>query len=620
MANILDRINCCSDVKKLNKKETLQLCDEIRAVLTDTVSKTGGHLASNLGTVELTVALHRVFDCPKDSIIFDVGHQGYTHKLLTGRSKEFSTLRSKNGLSGFPKPSESDCDPFIEGHSSTSISSAIGLARANLIRRNTKSKVLAVIGDGSFSGGMVYEAINNIDKSLTNLVVILNDNSMSISKSVGAVARYLLRLRSGVKYSNFKRSVQTALEKAPIIGKPIVNTLLKSKSAIRRAMYDGTFFEEMGFHYLGPVDGHDLDELVRILKNIKDLEGPILLHVITTKGKGFAPAEENPGAYHGVGQFDLEDGNPDISLADSFSNAFGQKLNRLAQKDSKICAITAAMKYGTGLQYFYKAHKDRFFDVGIAEQHAVTFSAGLAKGGLKPVFAVYSTFLQRAFDQLSQDVSIDSLNVMLAVDRAGLVGEDGETHQGLFDVMMLGSLNGFRVASPCNYNELDYYLEKLINVKGPTAVRYPRGKEDERLHEYKATTNDYDLIKLSDKNDLLFITYGREFAEVYEAAKKLNEDGVCCDVLKLNMILPINKDAVNDSKKYNKVYFFEESARRGGLGEEFSDALYSLGYDGAFKLFAVNTPIVRQASVEEQLAENELDALSIYKNIMKDNK
>ncbi len=620
MADILDKIGSSSDVKKLNKREMLQLCDDIRSTLTETVSKTGGHLASNLGTVELTVALHRIFDCPSDSIIFDVGHQSYTHKLLTGRRKSFETLRSKDGLAGFPKPSESECDPFIEGHSSTSISSAIGLARANLIRKNTKSKVIAVIGDGAFTGGMVYEAINNIDKSLTNLVVILNDNSMSISKSVGAVARYLLRLRSGVKYSNFKRNVQTALEKTPVIGKPIANTLLKSKSAIRRAMYDGTFFEEMGFHYLGPVDGHDLDELIRILKNIKDLEGPILLHTITTKGKGFAPAEENPGAYHGVGQFDLEDGNPDISLADSFSNAFGQKLNKLAQKDSKICAITAAMKYGTGLQYFYKAHKERFFDVGIAEQHAVTFSAGLAKGGLKPVFAVYSTFLQRAFDQLSQDVSMDSLNVMLAIDRAGFVGEDGETHQGLFDVMMLGSLNGFRVASPCNYNELEYYLEKLLSVKGPTAVRYPRGKEDERLKDYKVTTNDYDLICLNKKSKLLLVTYGREFAEVNEAAERLNKAGIACDVLKLNMILPLSKEAVTEAKKYDKVYFFEESARRGGLGEECSDVLYSFGYSGRYKLYAVNTPIVRQASVEEQLRENELDAETIFENVIKDNK
>lgn len=620
MANILDRIDGSADVKKLNNKELLELCGEIRELLTETVSKTGGHLASNLGTVELTVALHKAFDCPDDSIIFDVGHQSYTHKLLTGRREAFSSLRSKDGMAGFPKPAESDCDPFIEGHSSTSISSAIGLAKANLLRKNTRSKVVAVIGDGSFTGGMVYEAINNIDKSLSNLVVILNDNSMSISKSVGAVARYLLRLRSGVKYSNFKRNVQTALEKTPLIGKPIANTLLKSKSAIRRAMYDGTFFEEMGFHYLGPIDGHDLPLLTKILNNVKGLDGPILLHVITTKGKGFAPAEENPGAYHGVGQFDLEEGNPDISLADSFSNVFGQKLNKLALKDSRICAVTAAMKYGTGLQYFYKSHKERFFDVGIAEQHAVTFSAGLAKGGMKPVFAVYSTFLQRAFDQLSQDVSMDSLNVMLAIDRAGLVGEDGETHQGLFDVMMLGSLNGFRVASPCNYAELEFWLEKLLNVKGPTAIRYPRGKEDARLSDYKVTTKDFDHIKYSNKAKTLLITYGREFAEVDEAARKLNDAGVPCDVLKLNLILPANKEAAEAAMKYKRVYFFEEGARRGGLGEEGSDLLYSLGYDGEYKLFAINSPIVRQARVEEQLKENGLDAESIFNTILKENK
>lgn len=619
MSSILDGIKKCADVRNLNIKELTSLCGEIREELVDTVSKTGGHLASNLGTVELTVALHKVFRCPKDTIIFDVGHQCYTHKLLTGRKNDFSKLRQKGGISGFPKPAESETDPFVVGHSSTSISSAIGLARAKQYLGD-KSKVVAVIGDGSFTGGMVYEAINNIDKTLTNLVVILNDNSMSISKSVGSVARYLLRLRSGVKYSNFKRKVQSALENTPIIGKPIVNAMLKSKSAIRRAMYDGTFFEEMGFHYLGPVDGHNIDELVRILSNIKELDGPILLHTITVKGKGFALAEENPGAYHGVGQFDVEEGNPDISQSDSFSNVFGQKLCKLADKDAKICAVTAAMKYGTGLQYFYKNHKERFFDVGIAEQHAVTFCGGLAKGGMKPVFAVYSTFLQRAFDQLSQDVSMDSLNVMLAVDRAGLVGDDGETHQGLFDVMMLGSLNGFRVASPCNYKELEYWLEKLFHTKGATAIRYPRGKEDERVSEYKISTNDYDLISHSDGASVLIVTYGREFAEALEASEKLNSLGIKCDILKLNLILPLNKDAVISALSYKSVFFFEEGVRRGGLGEEFSDQLCSNNFDGKYKLYAINSPLVSQASVHEQLKENSLDCGSIVKIIQEANR
>ncbi len=619
MSSILDGIKKCADVRNLNIKELTSLCGEIREELVDTVSKTGGHLASNLGTVELTVALHKVFRCPKDTIIFDVGHQCYTHKLLTGRKNDFSKLRQKGGISGFPKPAESETDPFVVGHSSTSISSAIGLARAKQYLGD-KSKVVAVIGDGSFTGGMVYEAINNIDKTLTNLVVILNDNSMSISKSVGSVARYLLRLRSGVKYSNFKRKVQSALENTPIIGKPIVNAMLKSKSAIRRAMYDGTFFEEMGFHYLGPVDGHNIDELVRILSNIKELDGPILLHTITVKGKGFALAEENPGAYHGVGQFDVEEGNPDISQSDSFSNVFGQKLCKLADKDAKICAVTAAMKYGTGLQYFYKNHKERFFDVGIAEQHAVTFCGGLAKGGMKPVFAVYSTFLQRAFDQLSQDVSMDSLNVMLAVDRAGLVGDDGETHQGLFDVMMLGSLNGFRVASPSNYKELEYWLEKLFHTKGATAIRYPRGKEDERVSEYKISTNDYDLISRSDGASVLIVTYGREFAEALEASEKLNSLGIKCDILKLNLILPLNKDAVISALSYKSVFFFEEGVRRGGLGEEFSDQLCSNNFDGKYKLYAINSPLVSQASVHEQLKENSLDCGSIVKIIQEANR
>ncbi len=470
MESLLDRIQSPSDVKQLNSDQLEALCGEIRTLLIDTISHTGGHLASNLGVVELTVALHRVFDCPRDSIVFDVGHQCYTHKLLTGRQAHFDHLRKRGGPAGFPKPSESDCDPFIAGHSGTALSSALGLARAKQLAGD-ESKTIAIIGDGSFVNGMAYEAINNLDKTLKNLIVVLNDNEMSISKSVGTLAEYLLYLRTDYNYSHFKQTIQNVLLKIKVVGPWIADKLLKSKSAIRRSIYKGTLFEELGFNYVGPVDGHDLGDLCRILENVRQLEGPVLLHVITVKGKGFALAEENPGAYHGVGKFDLEHGNPDISLADSFSNIFGKRLCTLGYEDERICAVTAAMKYATGLNYFAKSHPARFFDVGIAEEHAVTFCAGLARGGRKPIFTVYSTFFFFFFDQHIHDVSLSGADVMLAIDRAGLVGDDGETHQGLFDTAMLSAIKGFTVASPSNYAELEWWLEELVKRDGPRAER-----------------------------------------------------------------------------------------------------------------------------------------------------
>ncbi|MEA4911610.1 MAG: 1-deoxy-D-xylulose-5-phosphate synthase [Oscillospiraceae bacterium] len=611
---LLEKVNGPSDIKQYDVKQLRTLCAEIRRTLIQTVSRTGGHLASNLGTVELTVALHKVFDCPKDTILFDVGPQCYTHKLLTGRRAAFSTLRQEDGLSGFPKPYESDCDPFIVGHSSTAMSSAIGLARAKLLCGDP-SKVIAVVGDGSFAGGMVYEAINNIDDSLKNLIVVLNDNEMSISKSVGSIASYLLQLRTGAAYSNLKKRVQTALERLPLLGPPITHALLTSKSVIRRALYDGTLFEELGFHYLGPVDGHDVGELCRILGNIKELDGPILLHTMTVKGKGYTLAEENPGAYHGVGHFDIEEGNPDISLSDSFSNEFGKALCVEAETDGRICAVTAAMKYGTGLQYFYKKFKERFFDVGIAEQHAVTFCAGLAKGGMHPVFAVYSTFLQRAFDQLSQDVYINNEDVLLAVDRAGLVGDDGETHQGLYDVPLLRLLGGFVVASPSNYDELRHWLRVLMRDSGPRALRYPRGSEDSRVKHYACTGRAWDILEPSAEAKALLITYGREFAEVYEAREALAQQGIPCAVLKLTKILPLSPDAVRTAQAYDTVFFFEESALSGGIGELFGEQLRAAGYHGGYHNVAVGNTIVQQASVVSQLRRFGLDAGSIIKTV-----
>ncbi len=611
MEALLAQIREPGDLKKLNRDQLEALCGEIRALLIDTISRNGGHLASNLGVVELTVALHRVFDCPRDSILFDVGHQCYTHKLLTGRQDRFALLRKRGGPAGFPKPSESDCDPFIAGHSGTALSGALGLARAKQLTGDD-SKTIAVIGDGSFGNGMVYEAINNLDRTLKNLIVVLNDNEMSISKSVGTLAEYLLYLRTDYNYSNFKRKVQQGLQRIRVVGPWLEDKLLKSKSAIRRSIYQGTLFEELGFKYVGPVDGHDLGDLCRILENVKQLEGPILLHVNTVKGKGFALAEENPGAYHGVGKFDLELGNPDISLADSFSNSFGKKLCALGERDGRICAVTAAMKYATGLHYFAKRFPSRFFDVGIAEEHAVTFCAGLARGGQKPVFTVYSTFLQRAYDQLIHDVSLCGADVMLAVDRAGLVGDDGETHQGLFDAAMLSSIEGFTVASPANYAELEWWLEELAQRDGPRAIRYPRGADDPQIAGYAASGAPYDLLLHGKRRaKRLFVTYGREFAQVRRACALLDKRRCACDILKLNLIAPLDEEAVKIAAEYDKIVFAEEGVRRGGIAEHFLAALNGRRYGGVYRICAVENPIVSHDTVEQQLRSLRLDAASL---------
>ncbi|MBQ5412748.1 MAG: 1-deoxy-D-xylulose-5-phosphate synthase [Oscillospiraceae bacterium] len=612
MSDFLKSINSPEDLRKLSLSQRKELCSEIRDVMIDTVSKTGGHLASNLGIVELTVALHTVFDCPKDTFIFDVGHQCYVHKLLTGRNDMFGTLRQKDGISGFPKPSESRYDSFVEGHASTSISQAIGLAHAKMLSGD-HSKTIAVIGDGSFTGGLAFEAMNNLDPGMDDLIVVLNDNSMSISKSVGSVSNYLLRLRTSSGYLKVKKNVRDTIEHVPVLGQHVSNFIRNSKTALRRSIFGGTLFEELGFNYVGPIDGHDLSELELFFRNLKNStgNGPTFVHVITKKGKGYPLAEENPAAYHGVSKFDVDRGNPDISLADSFSNTFGRTLAELSQRDSRICAVTAAMKYATGLQYFAHLHPDRFFDVGIAEQHAVIMSAGLAKGGQKPVFAVYSTFLQRAMDQLIHDVSLDDIDLLLAVDRAGLVGEDGETHQGLYDAAMLSSIGVFRVVSPSNYRELIWWLTKLIGEKGARAIRYPRGKEDPSLSSYRCTGMDFDMIG-EERGDLLFVTYGREFANVLKAQELLKAQGIDTSVLKLNVIAPLPQGAVSAAMPFAKIIFAEEGIKTGGIGEQMISALAERGHRGRALVRAVDTNLVRQASPVEQIAQFGLDAEALF--------
>lgn len=470
---ILDQISCSRNLKGLSNEELIKLCEEIREKIITTVSKNGGHLASNLGVVELTVALHTVFDCPKDQIVWDVGHQCYTHKMLTGRLDKIDTIRTKGGLSGFQRRDESICDPLSTGHSSTSISSAFGLAAAKNLKGEDGS-VIAVIGDGALSGGLAYEGMNNAGSFKRNFIVILNDNKMSISRNVGSMARYLSAIRMRSTYLKAKNVVDAILVKIPVLGDFMKKIILKSKSALKKLINNGTIFEGMGFKYFGPIDGHDIKKLIKVLTIAKNWDRPILIHINTVKGKGYHYAEKNPKAFHGTSGFDVKNGLKSIPKSD-FSSVFGRELFNLAKDDARICAITAAMKLGTGLSYFARNFKNRFFDVGIAEEHAVTFAGGLSAGGMLPVFAVYSTFLQRSYDQIIHDVSLQNLKVVFAIDRAGIVGEDGETHQGIFDVALLNTIPGSVIYAPSYFDEVSGMLKKAFyEGSGIAAIRYPR--------------------------------------------------------------------------------------------------------------------------------------------------
>lgn len=612
----LEELSLPKDLKKLSIPQCISLCREIRDILINTVAENGGHLASNLGTVELTMALHRVFCSPYDKIVWDVGHQAYTHKLLTGRLNEFSTLRTEGGISGFAKPSESEHDIFISGHSSNSISAACGIAKAMRLRGDSHN-VIAVVGDGAFTGGMVYEGLNNAGKSDDNLIVILNDNEMSISKNVGALARYLSSLRGRKAYVEVKKSVENVLDRTPVVGKPVKELMLASKDAVRWLLYHSngqpagaTMFENLGFVYLGPVDGHDLKSLEETLEAAKAAKKPVLIHVNTVKGKGYRPAEKNPGAFHGLAPKAMLQGDPEIISSDSFSAVFGSELAKLGASDKRICAITAAMKYGTGLNRFADVCPDRFFDVGIAEQHAVTFAAGLAVSGMIPVFAVYSSFLQRGYDQLIHDAAISRTHIVLGIDRAGIVGEDGETHQGLFDVPMLTCIPNITVYSPSDYNELRLCLRKaLYDTPSVAAVRYPRGSES-GIAKMKLDENN---MLCYEKNDgkCLVIGYGRTGATVCEAVR----DGhLNADVLKLVRIFPLESYVIDLCLGYDRIIVFEESLQSGGIGEHITAALAQRGHKGDIRINAIHG-FVKQAKTESVLKRFSLDKEGIEKKI-----
>lgn len=611
---ILSTIKSPKDVKALNDVETKELCAEIREKLIDVVSVNGGHLAPNLGIVELTVALHKSFNAPKDSIVWDVGHQGYVHKMLTGRYEKIDTIRQKDGLAGFPKRSESVYDVFNAGHSSTSISAAYGIARGKQLK-NDNSYTIAVIGDGSFTGGLAYEGLNNAGRYKKNFIVILNDNKMSISNNVGAMAMNLSHMRIKPSYIRIKRRTEIILTHIPIVGNFFKKVLKRSKSKLKNLIYKNTLFDFLGYTYLGPIDGHDLDELESAMEAAKHYNEPVLIHVVTKKGKGYEPAENHPKEFHGIGSFDIETGEP-LSSSKGFSYKFGKYLCKMASSDKNICAITAAMTLGTGLSDFSKNYKNRFFDVGIAEEHAVTFACGLATKGIIPFFAVYSTFLQRAYDQLIHDAAIQHLHIVVCVDRAGIVGDDGETHQGLFDVSMLNSIPGAEIYSPCYFSELKHSLKAAAYMcDGLAAVRYPRGGELYKPEDLDNTSINFDVYGTG---DITLITYGRLFSYACKAKEILANQGINIKIIKLCRIKPIDTKAVKEAAKSSKVFFFEESLLAGGIGESFGYELKKQSFNGFYKIHAIKDTFVQHQTVEQALAEYMLDENGMV-NIIKEN-
>ena len=596
----LEHIKSPKDIKKLNISELKCLCEEIRKKLIETISKNGGHLASNLGAVELTVAMHYVFDCPNDSFLFDVGHQCYTHKLLTDRQINFDTIRKENGLSGFMSPAESKYDSFISGHSSNSVSAACGIAKANSMLKNG-NYVVNVIGDGAMTGGMFFEAFNNGGNSNDKLIIIINDNEMSISKNVGSLHQYLNNIRSSSDYIRSKNIVKYGLNKIPLLGKPAEKIISKSKNLVKRFVYSNDIFESMGYISLGPIDGHDIEHVIDTLKAAKQYNRPVVIHTCTIKGKGYAFAEQQPNNYHGVGSFDVLKGY--VADNNGFSNEFGKKLVELAESDKKICAITAAMAEGTGLVEFRNKFNKRFFDVGIAEQHAVTFGCGLASKGYKPVFAVYSSFLQRGYDQLVHDAAITNYNITFAIDRAGIVGADGVTHQGIFDVAYLNTIPNICVYSPSYYDEQGDMLSMSIQYNGVSAVRYPRGVENYKPDWYSYNGEDY-YIK-NNGSSAVAVTFGIEFSVVCNALKDKK-----VDICKVNKIKPIPEKLISDLMKYDRISIFEEGIKNGGFAEVLLRQLIEKGYNKKITVNAIEE-FVPHMSYECALKRYHLDEQSV---------
>lgn len=614
MQDFLDKIKTPEDVKKFDNFELMVLSGEIRDFLISSVSETGGHLASNLGVVELTISMFKALDLEHDKIVWDVGHQTYVHKLLTGRKDKFHTLRKFEGLSGFPKESESKYDSFNTGHSSTSISAALGMAKAKKIN-GEKGHVVSVIGDGAMTGGMAYEALNAVGADNENLIVILNDNEMSISKNVGGFSNYLTRLRSKPTYFRFKAELERLFLKVPWVGKPTVKILKKIKDSFRHLLTPKTIFENLGFTYLGPIDGHNIKMVTHVLESAKLIKAPVLIHAVTKKGKGYSLAETMPTQYHGISASKKEVETEKTDSIKCYSDVFGKEIVKLAKENKKVCAITAAMLEGTGLKEFSHKYPERFFDVAIAEQHAVTFSAGLAKGGLKPVFVVYSSFLQRAYDQILHDVCLQNLDVVFCIDRAGLVGEDGETHQGLYDISYMSQMPNMTVLSPCNYSELKEMLNYSINIhKGPIAIRYPRGKEQliyENAQPFELGKTD--VVKEGKDIAILFAGTMGTIAE--GASRILKEKGIDVSLINLRTLSPVDKTHIKDILKDIKtVLVLEDGIERGGIGEHISAILKDTDKNVYIK--AHKNGIVQHGSVDKLYKLCSLDSESIAKDII----
>lgn len=615
MFKLLNNINGPGDVRKLNEVQLKQLAEEIREFLVQNVSKTGGHLASNLGITELTLSLVKNFNFDQDKIVWDVGHQAYIYKILTGRKEAFKTIRQFQGISGFPKRVESKYDFFDTGHSSTSISAALGMARARDVMKK-KNKVIAVIGDGALTGGMALEALNDAGDRKTDLIVIINDNGMSISHNVGGVSSYLSKIRMEPSYNKFKSDINESLNNTEF-GKNIASSLSRVKDSLKQLLVPSMIFEDMGWKYLGPIDGHDLKELNIVLSKAKELNRPVIIHTITKKGKGFKFAEENPNKYHGVGPFNAETGEVKASSNYTYSNAFSDSIVEIAKERKDVVAITAAMPDGTGLCEFSKLYTDRFFDVGIAEQHAVTLAAGMAAEGMKPVFAVYSTFLQRAYDQVLHDVCIQNLPVVFAIDRAGLVGEDGETHQGVFDISYLSHIPNMTIVAPKCTGEMDIILRWALDSNRPVAIRYPRGGDNNNLLKPLKSIEYGKWELIEDGSEVALIATGKMISKAIEAKELLRKEGYNPVIINATFIKPIDFEIINRIMEMDlKIFVIEDNIKSGGLGDSVLDYINERGYKNTFVKLGHNDDYISHGNVEILYNVSKLDGIGIKDKVL----
>lgn len=611
---MLENITSPSDIKHLSKEDKKALSEEIRNALLDIVSETGGHLASNLGSVELTIALHSVFDTPKDKIIFDVGHQAYAHKMLTGRFDKMRTIRTKGGLSGFPRREESEHDANCAGHASDSISLALGMARAMQLKKEDRS-VVCVVGDGALTGGMCYEALNDAGNTKTPMIIVLNDNAMSISSNVGAMSRHLTKMRQSNTYRQMKQKIRRMLEKIPGMGMPVMRVLSKIRDLLKSLLINDMFFDAMGIEYIGPVDGHDIEEMEHVFERAKQYDEPVLIHVVTKKGRGYTLAEDEPEHYHGVQPFDTQSGEAKKAGGKSAGAIAVNALIKLAQRDPRIVAVSAAMLKGTGLDQFQKAYPERTFDVGIAEEHAVTMAAGLALGGMKPYVALYSTFLQRSYDQVMMDVCLNNAPVTFLIDRAGLNGADGETHQGIFDIAYLKTIPNLIIASPCDTGELEGMLDVSLECDKPMAIRYPKSLA-KGVNDKKIEIGKWERISVG--KDVQFIAAGRMVDIAREASEKLRKFGVTAGIVNARFVRPMDDNMLSEIMKENlPIVALEDGIVEGGMGEEIMRRMREMGFDQKIELIGVPGAFIAHASVEEQTRDNLMDAESVCMRTLK---